>query len=62
MHLFAPLPFGFGRGTFGEYFRTHAFFNAGNINDSSFSSKSSLYFYRELERKKEENFIMKKSY
>jgi len=39
VHLYMPLPFGLGRGSFGEYFRTHAFVNAGNINDSSFNTE-----------------------
>ena len=44
IHLFAPLPFAFGKGSFGDYCRTHLFFNAGNITGQSlnFSGKSNI--------------------
>jgi len=31
LHLYTPLPFRPGKGSFGEYFRTHFFVNAGNL-------------------------------
>jgi outer membrane protein insertion porin family len=37
LHLYAPLPFAFGKGSFGDYCRTHLFVNAGNITEQSFS-------------------------
>ncbi len=45
LHLYAPLPFNAGKGTWGDYFKTHAFINAGNITDSSLNSKWEVLLY-----------------
>lgn len=37
--MYGPLPFGVGQNSFGDFFRTHLFINAGNITDASFNSK-----------------------
>ncbi|XP_060533139.1 sorting and assembly machinery component 50 homolog [Cylas formicarius] len=33
LHIFTPLPFRPGQGTFGDLFRTHLFVNTGNVGD-----------------------------
>ncbi|KAJ8972153.1 hypothetical protein NQ314_000379 [Rhamnusium bicolor] len=42
MHLFTPLPFRPGKGGFGELFRTHFFFNAGNIGNFQLAKDNDL--------------------
>ena len=32
LHLYTPLPFRPGKGGFGDYFKTHFFVGAGNLN------------------------------
>jgi len=40
LHLFGPLPFSVGKGSFGDYCRTHLFLNAGNIIEKPLSFSS----------------------
>lgn len=44
VHLYSPLPFRPGAGGLGEFFRTHAFLNAGNIGNFAFSDNHSKNF------------------
>jgi len=48
LHLYAPLPFGFGAGSFGDYFRSHLFVNAGNITDHSFNTEDFAESFQSL--------------
>ncbi|KAL3229883.1 hypothetical protein MRX96_023510 [Rhipicephalus microplus] len=38
LHLYTPLPFRPGEGGLGDYFRTHAFATAGNVDDFKFTN------------------------
>lgn len=38
LHLYTPLPFRPGAGSFGELFRTHLFVNAGNLCNIDFNN------------------------